>query len=166
MQHYLGSYPAMFALPQLMDQAELRAGKHSDNLSVPGITWLEEDTDCRRPTTIQTKTMPLDSFTTVEGNWTPKILKATRTLARWTSRRRLPEIKSTIEKYPEVAIAGRIMSRSASRMLALLFCQPEQGTAMRPEANAARISSARSISPAITQTRRRLGIGRILAIPR
>lgn len=98
---YLGNYPAMYALPQLMDQAELRAGKHSDNLSVLGITWLEEDTATTDgPTTIQTKTMPLDSFTTkLKELDAEQILKGDRDVSEMDIEAAIAEIKATIEKY-------------------------------------------------------------------
>ncbi|WP_028449539.1 MULTISPECIES: PP2C family protein-serine/threonine phosphatase [Chitinibacter] len=41
--HFLSSFPVMFALPQLLDKAELRGGKFGDNLTALGINWHEAD---------------------------------------------------------------------------------------------------------------------------
>ncbi|MGL4605247.1 MAG: PP2C family protein-serine/threonine phosphatase [Iodobacter sp.] len=41
--HFLTSFPVLFAIPQLMDRAELRGGKFADNISALGINWHDED---------------------------------------------------------------------------------------------------------------------------
>ncbi|WP_410497472.1 PP2C family protein-serine/threonine phosphatase [Chitinibacter sp. S2-10] len=41
--HFLSSFPVMFAIPQLMDKAELRGGKFGDNLTALAINWHASD---------------------------------------------------------------------------------------------------------------------------
>ncbi|MBM3117302.1 PP2C family protein-serine/threonine phosphatase [Jeongeupia naejangsanensis] len=41
--HFLGAFPVLFAVPQLMDRAELRGGKFGDNLSALAINWHDAD---------------------------------------------------------------------------------------------------------------------------
>lgn len=41
--HFLGAFPVLFAVPQMMDRAEVRAGREGDNLSVIAINWHDED---------------------------------------------------------------------------------------------------------------------------
>jgi PPM family protein phosphatase len=41
--HFLTAFPALFAIPQLMDRAELRGGKDGDNLTAVGINWHEDE---------------------------------------------------------------------------------------------------------------------------
>jgi serine/threonine protein phosphatase PrpC len=60
---FIGQYPAQFALPQLMDRAELRGGKHGDNLSAIGVTWMEDD-DSYDAAIVSTQKLPLHAFTT------------------------------------------------------------------------------------------------------
>lgn len=43
MIHFLSSFPVLFAIPQLMDRAEMRGGKESDNLTALGINWHEDE---------------------------------------------------------------------------------------------------------------------------
>ncbi|BCL76324.1 protein phosphatase [Jeongeupia sp. HS-3] len=40
---FLGAFPVLFAVPQLMDRAELRGGKFGDNLSALAINWHDSD---------------------------------------------------------------------------------------------------------------------------
>ncbi|WP_035055868.1 PP2C family protein-serine/threonine phosphatase [Andreprevotia chitinilytica] len=42
MIHFLGAFPVLFAIPQLMDRAELSGGKFGDNLSALGINWHDD----------------------------------------------------------------------------------------------------------------------------
>ncbi len=41
--HFLSSFPVLFAIPQLMDRAEMRGGKAGDNISALAINWHEEE---------------------------------------------------------------------------------------------------------------------------
>jgi serine/threonine protein phosphatase PrpC len=41
--HFLTAFPALFAIPQLMDRAEMRGGKDGDNLTAVGINWHEDE---------------------------------------------------------------------------------------------------------------------------
>jgi PPM family protein phosphatase len=41
--HFLSTYPVLFSIPQLMDQAELQGGKFADNISALGINWHDAD---------------------------------------------------------------------------------------------------------------------------
>jgi serine/threonine protein phosphatase PrpC len=41
--HFLSSFPVLFAIPQLMDRAEIRGGREGDNLSALAINWHEEE---------------------------------------------------------------------------------------------------------------------------
>ncbi len=40
--HFLGAFPALFAVPQMMDRAEVRGGREGDNLSAIAINWHDE----------------------------------------------------------------------------------------------------------------------------
>lgn len=63
MVQYLTHYPVLYALPQLMDRAEFNGGKHADNLTALGITWLEEE-DGTIATATSTLKMNPDAVTT------------------------------------------------------------------------------------------------------
>ncbi|MBS1157076.1 MAG: phosphatase [Proteobacteria bacterium] len=41
--HFLNAFPALFALPQLMDKAEMQGGHDSDNLSAIAVNWHDDD---------------------------------------------------------------------------------------------------------------------------
>lgn len=41
--HFLSAFPALFALPQLMDKAEMQGGHDSDNLSAIAVNWHDDD---------------------------------------------------------------------------------------------------------------------------
>jgi PPM family protein phosphatase len=53
----------MKAVPELLDEAEKRAGRECDNLSAIAITW-EENFQATRQGQVSTRTMPFDTFTT------------------------------------------------------------------------------------------------------
>ncbi|MBB5016794.1 serine/threonine protein phosphatase PrpC [Chitinivorax tropicus] len=97
---FLGSYPVLYALPQLMDRAEMRGGKHGDNLSVLGITWLEEDTAADTKNAVHTKTLPLDGFTTrLKELNADQILKEDKGVSEMDIEAAIAEIRATIAKY-------------------------------------------------------------------
>lgn len=97
---FLGNYPVLYALPQLMDRAEVRGGKHGDNLSVLGITWLEEDTASDDKHAVHTKTLPLDSFTTrLKELDAEQIMRADKEISEMDIEAAIAEIKASIEKY-------------------------------------------------------------------
>jgi serine/threonine protein phosphatase PrpC len=54
----------MKAVPNLMTQAEARAGKDSDNISAVAITWLESYPEAPLPGDVSTQTLELGQFTT------------------------------------------------------------------------------------------------------
>jgi serine/threonine protein phosphatase PrpC len=54
----------MKAVPDLMMQAESRAGKDSDNISAVAITWLESYPEAGLPGDVSTQTLELGQFTT------------------------------------------------------------------------------------------------------
>ncbi len=41
--HFLSSFPVLFAVPQLMDRAEVRGGKEGDNISALAVNWHEDE---------------------------------------------------------------------------------------------------------------------------
>lgn len=41
--HFMSSFPALFAIPQMMDRAEIRGGKDGDNISALAVNWHDDD---------------------------------------------------------------------------------------------------------------------------
>lgn len=41
--HFLTAFPALFAIPQMMDRAEINGGKDGDNLSALAVNWHDDD---------------------------------------------------------------------------------------------------------------------------
>ncbi len=60
--HFLTTFPALFALPQLMDRAEMRGGSEGDNLSAIAINWHDKD-DARGDARDFISTQKLDADT-------------------------------------------------------------------------------------------------------
>jgi serine/threonine protein phosphatase PrpC len=95
--HFLSSFPVLFSIPQLMDRAELRGGKFSDNISALGINWHDSDesvfsentfvsTQKLDPNTITTHMDPLSS----SANITDDDIEAA-----------IAEIQAAIQKYSQ-----------------------------------------------------------------
>lgn len=59
----------MKAIPELMTQAESRAGKDSDNISAIAITWLDSYAEAALPGDVSTQTLELGQFTTQIENF-------------------------------------------------------------------------------------------------
>jgi len=41
--HFMTSFPVLFAIPQMMDRAEIRGGKDGDNLTALAVNWHDDD---------------------------------------------------------------------------------------------------------------------------
>jgi PPM family protein phosphatase len=59
-------------IPQLLEDAERKAGSDSDNLSVIGMAWERQDGELDNPATV-TMTMPMEGFTTSMLNTTQQM---------------------------------------------------------------------------------------------
>jgi serine/threonine protein phosphatase PrpC len=89
----------MTAVPQLLDQAEMRAGKDGDNASVVAMTWAEED-EAVASDWISTQTMrPADFRSTIEqfGRTVPP--NAGGYLSDDEIERAIEEIRTAIRKH-------------------------------------------------------------------
>lgn len=86
----------MQAVPQLMAEAERRAGAGSDNLSALAVNWDGGGEDARLA--VETRTMPLDAHTTqMEGFRAPG--QRDPTLTEEDIERAIDEIRGAIRKY-------------------------------------------------------------------
>ena len=60
--HFLSAFPALFALPQLLDKAEMRGGHEGDNLSAIAVNWHEaEESGSRDRDFISTQKLDIDT---------------------------------------------------------------------------------------------------------
>lgn len=91
----LRTFPLARAIEFLMDHAELRAGRHGDNLSVIAMTW--ESHDANDSQTVSTVAMPLNTFTTKMDEFAP----SPADLAEDEVERAIAEIQNTIKKFSE-----------------------------------------------------------------
>ena len=54
----------MQSVPRLMDQAEVAAGEHADNLSLLAMCWHDDTAPAEQRSAVSTQTMAIDDFTT------------------------------------------------------------------------------------------------------
>ena len=87
----------MKVVPQLLDQAEARAGASADNLSLIAMQWGENYAEDTSLASISTRTMPLNTFTTKMG----ELGKATTDLSDDDIERAISEIRNAIRKYSD-----------------------------------------------------------------
>lgn len=99
LKQFLTQYPVIYALPQLLDRAEVNAGKNGDNLSALGITWHEEEDPSTAPATSTLKMLP-DAVTTQLGNLRDdELLRAGGEVTDDEIERAIAEIQSAIRKF-------------------------------------------------------------------
>ncbi|MHB1677779.1 MAG: PP2C family protein-serine/threonine phosphatase [Sulfuriferula sp.] len=91
----LRRFPLARAIEFLMDHAELRAGRHGDNLSVIAMTW--ESHNANDGQAVSTVAMPINTFTTKMDTFTP----SPADLAEDEVERVIAEIQNTIKKFSE-----------------------------------------------------------------
>jgi serine/threonine protein phosphatase PrpC len=91
-----GSVMAM--TPQLMDQAETRAGDGADNLSVIAVNWEDDYSGDPTTVTIETQTMSLDAHTTLMEGFDKARLRDTE-LTDDDIERAISEIRNAINKF-------------------------------------------------------------------
>ncbi|HSS46222.1 MAG TPA: protein phosphatase 2C domain-containing protein [Burkholderiales bacterium] len=93
----ISGYPVIQAVQQLMDQAELREGGKSDNISAIGMTWGGDARDETTPE-VSTVTMPLSAFTTQISSFNREHAEAPDVTDEEIEQA-IAEIQKTIEKY-------------------------------------------------------------------
>lgn len=91
----LKQFPLARAIEFLMDHAELRAGRHGDNLSAIGITW--ESHHVNDGQAVSTVAMPVNTFTTKMDVFVPSAAD----LAEDEVERVIAEIQNTIKKFSD-----------------------------------------------------------------
>jgi serine/threonine protein phosphatase PrpC len=99
LEQLLSSYPALYALPQLLDRAENRGGIHGDNLTGVAVNWHEEDD---YPSTAALSTHKLsDGEITTRLNTldADKSLKESRDVSESDIEAAIAEIQNAIKKY-------------------------------------------------------------------
>ncbi len=93
----LGGPPPGQAVPQLMNDAELRAGDSADNLSMVAMCW-HDDIGASIPDSISTQTMPLNDFNT-QLHSTSRGATGGTPLDEDEIERAIREINATIHKF-------------------------------------------------------------------
>ncbi|MDA8225606.1 MAG: protein phosphatase 2C domain-containing protein [Betaproteobacteria bacterium] len=91
----LSRFPLARAVEFLMDHAELRGGRHGDNLSAIALTW--ESPDESEDYTVSTVAMAENTFTTKMSSYTP----SPADLAEEEVERVIAEIQHTIRKFSD-----------------------------------------------------------------
>jgi serine/threonine protein phosphatase PrpC len=98
LEQMLTGYPALYALPQLLDRAENRGGIHGDNLTGVAVNWHDEDD----PSTEVLSTHKLSDgevttrLDTLNAN---KALKESRDISEADIEAAINEIQDAIKKY-------------------------------------------------------------------
>ncbi|QLG86828.1 serine/threonine-protein phosphatase [Chitinibacter bivalviorum] len=92
---FLSSFPVMFALPQLLDKAELRGGKFGDNLTALAINWHESD---QEEDSSFVSTVKLDQDT-VSTHIDPLNVNSTPEISDDDIEKAIAEIQAAINKY-------------------------------------------------------------------
>ena len=83
-------------VPKLMEEAERKAGKESDNLSVIGLTWERQDEEVETSTI--TVTTPMEGFTTSSLNTTQQAGSTKDEVTDEDIERAITEIQDAIKK--------------------------------------------------------------------
>ncbi|XZG70845.1 PP2C family protein-serine/threonine phosphatase [Chitinibacteraceae bacterium HSL-7] len=95
--HFLCAFPVLFAVPQLMDRAELRGGAYGDNLTALAINWHEDEDHADLDTLISTQKLDHNTVSTHVN-----VMDARRSASEVTEddiERAIAEIQSAISKY-------------------------------------------------------------------
>jgi serine/threonine protein phosphatase PrpC len=83
-------------VPKLMDEAERKAGSESDNLSVIGLTWVDQEEEETSPSI--TSTEPIEGFTTSSMNVTQQMPAFKDEITDAEIERAINEIQNAIKK--------------------------------------------------------------------
>ncbi|WP_148717274.1 PP2C family protein-serine/threonine phosphatase [Chitinolyticbacter meiyuanensis] len=94
--HFMGAFPVLFAIPQLMDRAELRGGKFSDNLTALAINWHEEDDGPNEDAFVSTQKLDQNTIATRVD---PIDAKRGGEVTEDDIERAIAEIQAAIAKY-------------------------------------------------------------------
>lgn len=98
MVQFLSSYPVLYALPQLMDRAELRGGRHGDNLSALAINWHEDEDET--VTAVSTQKLERDAVTTQLNTLAQqKHIKENKDISEIDVDAAIAEIQAVLKKY-------------------------------------------------------------------
>ncbi|MGQ5523480.1 PP2C family protein-serine/threonine phosphatase [Chitinimonas sp. PSY-7] len=99
LEQMLTDYPVLYALPQLLDRAEIRGGPHCDNLTVVGINWHDED-DSSSSGSLSTKQLSDGEVTTKLNTLSAdKSLKDSKEITEADIEAAIEEIQNAINKY-------------------------------------------------------------------
>lgn len=97
---FLSNYPVLYALPQLMDRADLRGGKYGDNLSALAINWHEEDDEHAPASSVSTQKLDRSAVTTQLNTLAQqKHLKENKDLSDADIESAIAEIQAALKKY-------------------------------------------------------------------
>ncbi|KPC53691.1 PP2C family protein-serine/threonine phosphatase [Amantichitinum ursilacus] len=97
MTQFLSAFPVLFAVPQLMDRAELTGGKFGDNLTALAINWHEED-DAGASSTSFISTQKLEQ-STIATHVDGMHLKKSEEITEDDIEKAIAEIQSAISRY-------------------------------------------------------------------
>ena len=97
MTQFLTAFPVLFAVPQLMDRAELTGGKFGDNLTALAINWHEED-DHEISSTTFISTQKLEQ-STIATHVDPMQVQKSAEITEDDIERAIAEIQTAISRY-------------------------------------------------------------------
>ncbi|UXY15333.1 protein phosphatase 2C domain-containing protein [Chitiniphilus purpureus] len=95
--HFLSAFPVLFAIPQLLDRAELRGGKFGDNLTALAINWHEEDDRAGEDAFVSTQ--KLDHHTVATHVNPIDAKRSSGSITEDDIERAIAEIQAAIAKY-------------------------------------------------------------------
>ncbi|MDK2123260.1 PP2C family protein-serine/threonine phosphatase [Parachitinimonas caeni] len=99
LEQFLTAYPVLYAIPQLLDRAELRGGVHGDNLTAIGINWHEDD-DELSTIALSTRKLDIDQVTTrVDTLAADRQLKESKEVTEADIEAAINEIQRAIKKF-------------------------------------------------------------------
>lgn len=99
LEQLLSSYPVLYALPQLLDRAEVRGGPHGDNLTAVAINWHDEDDEAIAGA-LSTKKLTAGEVTTrLNALASDKSLKESKEITEADIEAAINEIQDAIKKY-------------------------------------------------------------------
>ncbi|SFZ77280.1 PP2C family protein-serine/threonine phosphatase [Chitinimonas taiwanensis] len=99
LEQMLSGYPVLYALPQLLDRAEMRGGVHGDNLTGVGVNWHDED-ELSGNGSLSTKQLSDGEVTTRLNTLNAdKALKESKEITEADIEAAINEIQNAINKY-------------------------------------------------------------------